>query len=75
MRSAMNKWISGLAIACLAIPSVALGAPDSDVQRAVKASKIGDYGFDELMMACTFFQPLHLPQSMKNLNLEMLFCL
>ena len=59
MRSVIHKWISGLAIASLAIPSVALGAPDSDVQRAVKASKIGDYGFDELMMACTFFQPLH----------------
>lgn len=51
----MNKWISGLAIASLAVPSVALGATDSDVQRALKASKIGDYGFDELMMGCSYY--------------------
>ena len=59
----MNKWISGLAIASLAMPSIALGAPDSDVQRALKASKIGDYGFDELLISCQVFSGVFLRTS------------
>ena len=75
MRSAMNKWISGLAIASLAMPCVALGAPDSDVQRALKASKIGDYGFDELMMACTFFSTITLTAINEKFKPGDAFCL
>lgn len=52
MRPAMNKWIAGLAIASLALPSVALGAPSSDVQRALKASSFDDYGFKQKLLAC-----------------------
>lgn len=55
MRSAIHKWISGLAIASLTLPSVALGAPSSDVQRALKASSFDDYGFKEKLLALALF--------------------
>ncbi len=48
----MKKLIAGLAIASLALPSAALGAPSSDVQRALKASSIDDYGFKQKLIAC-----------------------
>ena len=58
----MKTWITGLIISSLVMPSTALGAPDSDMQRAFKASKLDDYGFLDVQVGCDMYSAKMLQQ-------------